>query len=377
LFSSLTLVTENGNEIGLSGVAGVLPPRQHDLQELAAAGLLRSSPKALSAFGFERAHICDRNYPLEDMALDAARTALSDARLEPRDVDVLVWASARPESHVRSRSVSEKPEHAPRRPASPAEYGFNPKKSARVARLPGARPRLLGRAPGARAGRATGGDVMQGFRYTSAWLQNALGLHNADVMAVAQQGCSTMFAALRVARSLLLAEPGRQHALCVGADVLPDGAPREILYNVISDAACAVVVSRGCREEKWLGFTQLSRGYYCDPAACGPEIVAAYFPTAKAVIEHLLVEHGLQPDDIDVVVPTGVNRASWDILLRLVGISADRLHCGLPSFGHTITADSFLHLQDLRRRGQVPRGSRLLLFTYGFGSSWCGLLLEH
>jgi 3-oxoacyl-[acyl-carrier-protein] synthase-3 len=325
-------VTENAGEIGLSGVAGVLPPRQHDLEELAAAGLLRSSPQVLSNLGFERAHICDGKYPLEDMALDAARAALSDARLEPGDVDVLVWASARPENHIRST---------------------------------------------ARAGRSAGGDVMHGFRYTSAWLQNALGLHNADVMAVAQQGCSTMFAALRVARSLLLAEPGRHHALCVGADVLPDGAPREILYNVISDAACAVVVSRGCRGEKWLGLTQLSRGYYCDPAACGPEIVAAYFPTAKAVIEHLLVEHGLQPDDIDVVVPTGVNRSSWDILLRLVGISADRLHCGLPSFGHTITADSFLYLQDLRRRGQVPRGSRLLLFTYGFGSSWCGLLLEH
>jgi 3-oxoacyl-[acyl-carrier-protein] synthase-3 len=325
-------VTENAVEIGLSGVAGVLPPRQHDLEELAAAGLLRSSPQALSAFGFDRAHICDGNYPLENMALDAARAALSDARLEPCDVDVLVWASARPENHIRSAAC---------------------------------------------AGRSAAGDVMYGFRYTSAWLQDALGLHNADVMAVAQQGCSTMFAALRVARSLLLAEPGRQHALCVGADVLPDGAPREILYNVISDAACAVVVSRGCREEQWRGFTQLSRGYYCDPAACGPEIVAAYFPTAKAVIEHLLVEHGLEPDDIDVVVPTGVNRSSWDILLRLVGISADRLHCGLPSFGHTITADSFLYLQDLRRRGQVPRGSRLLLFTYGFGSSWCGLLLEH
>jgi 3-oxoacyl-[acyl-carrier-protein] synthase III len=78
-----------------------------------------------------------------------------------------------------------------------------------------------------------------------------------------------------------------------------------------------------------------------------------------------------------VVVPTGVSRSSWEILLRLVGISPDRLHCGLPSFGHTISADSFLYLQELRRSGRVPAGSRLLLFTYGFGSSWCGLLLEH
>jgi len=49
----------------------------------------------------------------------------------------------------------------------------------------------------------------------------------------------------------------------------------------------------------------------------------------------------------------------------------------VPSFGHTMTSDSFVFLSALRRAAHVPRGSRLLLFTYGFGSSWCGLLLEH
>lgn len=317
--------------MGLSGVAGVLPPRHRSLSELAAAGLLSSTPQALSALGFERARICDAGYLPEDLVLDAATTALSEAGLQAHEVDLLVWASARPESHVR-----------------PADPEASPSAA-----------------------------LMQGFRYNSAWLQNALGLYNAEVMGVAQQGCSTMFSALRVARAVLLAEPARQHALCVGLDVLPGGAPREILYNVISDAACAVVVSCGCSEERWLGFRQLSRGYYWDPSARGPEIVAGYFPTAKAVIEQLLAEHALAPGDVDVVVPTGVSRSSWEILLRLVGIPEDRLHQGPTSFGHTITSDSFIYLQDLRRRGRVPKGSRLLLFTYGFGSSWCALLLEH
>ncbi len=303
-----------------------------DLDELAAAGLLTSSPAALSALGFERAHVCDRTCSPQDIVLDASHAALTEAGLQPCEVDLLVWASARSESHVH---------------------------------------------PVERTGGTAGSDVLDGFCYPSAWLQNTLELRNADVMAVAQQGCTTMFAALRVARSVLLAEPWRRHALCVGLDVLPAGAKREILSNVISDAACAVVVTRNCRQERWLGFAQLSRGYYYDPAARGPEIVASYFPTAKAVIEHLLALHALEPGDIDVVVPTGVSRPSWDILLRLVGIPADRLHWGLPSFGHTMTADSFLYLQELRRSGQIARDARLLLFTYGFGSSWCALLLEH
>jgi 3-oxoacyl-[acyl-carrier-protein] synthase-3 len=325
-------VTSTSDDVGLSGVAGVLAGRHCDLTELAAAGLLSSSPQALAAFGFERAHICEASCQPGEMALDAARAAMSDAGLQPYEVDVLVWASARPESHLCAASG---------------------------------------------AAGADAGEVMRGFRYSSAWLQNALDLHNAEVMAVAQQGCATMFAALRTARAILLAEPGRRHALCVGVDVLPPGAPREILYNVVSDAACAVVVSRGCVTDKWVGYRQLSRGYYWDPAACGPEIVAAYFPTAKLVIDQLLAEHGLGPCDIDAVVATGVNRSSWDILMRLVGIPEDRLFRALPPFGHTITSDSFLYLEELRRLGQIQHGSKLLLFTYGFGSSWCGLLLEH
>jgi 3-oxoacyl-[acyl-carrier-protein] synthase-3 len=269
---------------------------------------------------------------MADMAVDAARGAMSDAGVQPHEIDVVVWASARPENQVHGR----------------------------------------------REGAAVeAGDPMDGFRYASAWLQNELDLHNAEVIGVAQQGCATMFAALRVARAILLAEPGRRHALCVGADVLPAGAPREILYNVISDAACAVVVSRECQRERWLGYGQLSRGYYWDPSACGPEIVAAYFPTAKLVIERLLAEQGVRPEDVDVVVATGVNRSSWEILMRLVGIPADRLFRELPSFGHTMTSDTFLYLEELRRVDAIPRGSRILLFTYGFGSSWAALLLEH
>ncbi len=317
----------------MSGVAAVLPPRSYNLDELAAAGLLDSSPQTLAGLGFERAYVCDADSRPEQMALDAARAALDEAGLEPHDIDVVIWASARTESHV-----------------------------------------LHVDAPS----RLTPPDVLAGFRYGSAWLQQQLDLRNADVMAVAQQGCSTMFSAVRLARTLLVAESRRcEHVLCVGVDALPAGAPREILYNVISDGACAVIVSRGCPSDVWLGYRQISRGYYSDPAVCGPEIIASYFPVAKAVIAQLLCDQGLRPDQVDVMVPTGVSQPSWDVLLRLTGVPSDRLYRGVPSFGHTMTSDSFVFLSALRRAAHVPRGSRLLLFTYGFGSSWCGLLLEH
>jgi 3-oxoacyl-[acyl-carrier-protein] synthase III len=186
-----------------------------------------------------------------------------------------------------------------------------------------------------------------------------------------------MFSALRTARALIASEPRVAHVLCVGVDVLPPGSPREILYNVISDAASAVVVSRHATRDRWIGYHQLSKGYYWNIPEKQKEIIASYFPTSRLVITELLAQCGLRAEHINRIIPTGVGADSWRILAQLIGRSPDIVYRGADSFGHTIAADNFLHLGDIRARGTIPAGERLLLFTYGFGSSWCGLLLEH
>jgi 3-oxoacyl-[acyl-carrier-protein] synthase-3 len=317
--------------IGMSGVAGVLAPARLELEELEAQGLIASSPAVLRELGFARAHVATSTNDTGEMALQAARDALQDAGLEPGRIDLLVWASARPESQVRRCGATD----------------------------------------------SRTSELFDGFRYQAAWLQETLGAENADVIGMSQQGCSTMFSALRTARALLATEPERTHALCVASDVLPAGAPREILYNVMSDGACAVVLSKACSTDRWQAFRQISSGYYWDPEQRGPEIMASYFVTGRQIIHDLLAAASVRPDEIDVVIPTGINRLSWDVMMRLVGIPADRLYEGPESFGHTVSADTFIHLAHLRRHNGVPAGSKLLAFTYGFGSTWCALLLEH
>jgi len=320
--------------VGLRGVAAVLPPLRLDLQELAGRGLLSSPPQTLFDLGFRQAYVADTKHDAGWLALQAAKKALADAALGPEEMDVVIWASALGQNHLRDGPSSE-------------------------------------------VDSSVDNPLLRQFRYAGGWLQDQLGLDRAQMLAVAQQGCVSMFSSLRLARSLLLAEPHLLHVLCVGVDVLPAEARREIMYNLISDAGCAVVVSRDCPRDRWVGYHQISRGYYWDPLARRPEILAAYFPTSRLVIQELLAQHHLTPSDIDVMVPTGVNRPSWEILLNLVGISSQRLYQEMESFGHTIMADSFLLLEDLRRRNRVASGSRLLLFSYGFGSSWSALLLEH
>ncbi len=323
--------TKGGSSIGLAGVAGVLPPQRVALEDLASRGLLTSSPGVLSDLGFAAAHLADETHDAFWLARTAAERALADAQVPPGEIGLLIFAGGLADSH-QVGPLDAVCDHA---------------------------------------------SLMRRFRYPSGRLQDELGLDRAEVLGIAQQGCASMFAAIRAAHNALQSQPELEQALCVGVDVLPPRAGREIVYNVISDAAAAVVVSRDSFRDRWLGYHQLSRGYYWDTPARQAEIIAAYYPTARLAIAELLDRHNLRPDDIDLVIPSGIQRRSWDVLLDLVQIPREKLYEPGESFGHSICADNFLYLERLRREGVVRRGAKLLLFTYGFGSSWCCLLLEH
>jgi 3-oxoacyl-[acyl-carrier-protein] synthase-3 len=308
------------SDIYLRSIAAELPEKFIPLEELR----LRSAPEVLAGFGFSGAAIAD---DLDTLTLSAAKRALDRAQITPSQCGALLHAAALSSNHTRAS-------------AQPA------------------------------------GGVLDDFCYQSSWLQDALGLDGAYVSGVAQQGCAGFFSALRQARALLLAEPDLHHILCIGADAFGADAQRDILYNVVSDAACAAVVSRKRGFARWSAYAQTSKGYYWDVPAREAELIAAYFPTARLTIHRCLANAGLRPADIDLVIPTGVNAASWPILLRLCGMRDEQLYQPRQRFGHTIAADSLLYLQEARDRGALQPGMRVLLFTYGFGSSWCALVLE-
>lgn len=303
--------------IGIRSLATALPEAFVPVESLRTD----SPAETLRGFGFSGAWV---NGDVSRLAEAAATKAIGTAGPE---VDVLLWVSALAESHEHPSTVRTD-------------------------------------------------AVLSRFCYRGSWLQERLGLEHATVSGIAQQGCAGMFSAMRQARALLGAEPQTSNVLCVGADALPAGADREILYNLISDAGCACLLSREHVLYRWVGYHQVSRGYYWDVPAKQSEIIAAYFPTAALTIRGALAKCGLRADDIDLVIPTGVNRSSWPILLRLCGIPEGRLYQPTRSFGHTIAADSLLMLEEARECGALRPGMKLLLFAYGFGSSWSALILE-
>lgn len=324
--------------VGIDAVSYWLPEAAPTLAELAGRGALRGSAETLAAFGFERARVAGTESHAE-MALHAARELIEEAGVAPDEIDLILYAGALTSSSTMACDTGD---------------------DGSVLRL---------------------SDVMDFFKYPVSALQSELDLTRAAVAGVDQQGCASVFSAVRLGRAMLIAEPEMETVLVVSADRLPQGAKREIVYNLVSDGACAALLRRSngrAARNRIIACHQITKGAYWDAGSLEHEVVAAYFPTAQTVVAELLRKAGVTMQDVRWVIPHNVSLRSWEILLGLLGCPREKLFAAnIPRIGHTIAADNFINLRDAEDAGLIAPGDLLLLFTFGYGLNWSAMLLEH
>src|SRR5262245_26119279 len=309
----------------LSAIEYTLPDTTESLDALERTGLIDTPAERLRAFGFDQIRISAE--PAETLAAQAIGRLLSTTGIDPASVDALFHAGALPVSQ---------------------------------------------------AVRGPGAHILEGFNYPVTKLQYELGLERAAVAGVSQAGCTGLMTAIRLATDFFSAHPSATRVICSSADVLPLGASREFMYNIISDGACAVLVERDGPRNRLLAHHQVTKGYYWDATSMKNEIIAAYFPTAQRVVQDTLQSVGLARTDIARVIPHNVSLRSWEILMGLLELPLERLFAdNIASNGHVIAADNFINLKDATDRGVVHAGDRLLLFNFGFGANWACLVVEH
>jgi 3-oxoacyl-[acyl-carrier-protein] synthase-3 len=321
--------------VGIDAVTYYLPESAPTLAELEQRGALRGPASTLASFGFERARVADSESHV-DMAMRAVQALLHETSVSPDDIDLVLYASA-----LTSSATME---------CAPAPAGT-------VLQMH---------------------DVMDFFKYPVSRLQSELDFGNATVAGIDQQGCAAIFSAVRLARATLLAEHDVDTVLCVSADRLPPAASREVVYNLVSDGACAMLLRRGATRNRIVATHQVTKGAFWDSGSLENEIIAAYFPTARTVIEDTLKKAGVTLDDIRWVIPHNVSLRSWEILLGLIGCPREKLFsANIGRVGHTIAADNFINLRDASDAGLLRKGDLLLLFTFGYGLNWSCMVVEH
>ncbi|MBI3853978.1 MAG: hypothetical protein HY298_27440 [Verrucomicrobia bacterium] len=312
-------------QVGISAIEYALPERRVSLTELEAAGQLDTPAARLREFGFEFAHVSEQ--PAVALATQALGQLLQNHPIPPESIDALFYAGALPQSHF----VDDHP-----------------------------------------------GDFLSGFNYPVSKLQYEFGLLNAAVLGIGQVGCLGLMSAVKAAANFLRANPDAHRALCVSADVFPPSVKREVIYNVISDGACAVLVEKDVDTNRILAHQQITKGYYWDSIARKNEIIAAYFPTSRHIVSDTLGRAGVASKELAWILPHNVSRRSWDILLGLLALPPEKLWAdNIATKGHVIAADNFINLKDATDRGVLKSGDKLLLFNFGFGANWSCMVLEH
>ncbi|HUG39522.1 MAG TPA: 3-oxoacyl-[acyl-carrier-protein] synthase III C-terminal domain-containing protein [Longimicrobiales bacterium] len=312
--------------VGIAAIAYAFAGPQVTVRQLAAAGRLESAPEVLEGFGFDTVHVAGRETPY-DLALDCSRRALRDAGVAPAEVGLLIHGGAT------------------------GEAAF---------------------APGGGAAGCPGPS----FRFPSTRLQHALELDDAWTFGLDQMACTNLLAAIRVGAGLMRAE-GIRRALCVTSEFFGPGAPRERIYNCVSDAACAVLLDRDAPGCRLVAAVQVTKGYYWDAEAARDEVVASYFPTSRHVIERTLERAGWSAASVDWVIPHNVSARSWAILGGLLRLPRARVWIdNIARRGHTLAGDNLINLRDALDAGHINPGERLLLFSYGYGAHWTALAVE-
>ena len=315
----------------IAAISYALPGATSTVRELAAAGAVDSAPELLERFGFGRVCVAVDETPY-DLALSAARALLGEYDIDPDSIDAVIYGGA------------------------PSALAFATRREA---------PR-----------QARGLCGTARFHFPGTRLQYDLGLERASVLGVDQMACTTLFAAIRVARALCLAE-GLERVLCVSSEFYPAEAGREAITNCTSDAACAALVSRTGERNRIVAGTTVTKGFFWQGDTMKDEVLASYFPTAVHVLRRTIAQAGWSPADVDWIVPHNVSARSWEILLELAALPNARLYSdNIARIGHTLAGDNFINLRDGQDSGVITEGQKILLFSYGYGAHWTGLALE-
>src|SRR5438552_5390544 len=320
-----------GQRISITGLGCHVPQRVLTNEELSTI-VDTTDEWIMERTGIRERRIAAPEEALTDLALPAARTALAQAELEPKDIDLLVCATVTP-------------------------------------------------------------DMM--FPTTSALLADELGAPEAaayDLLA----GCTGFVYAVAQAYGMVAAGLAHRALVIGGDVLsrILDWSDRSTLI-LFGDGAGAVVLEK-VDHGGFLGFELGADGgggiHLSLPGSGSRRIEDAtgngyvhmngreVFKFATRVLvssaQAVLETCGVSVDDVDVYVPHQANVRIMDHAAQKLGIPRERMVVNVDRYGNTSSGSIPLALADAQREGRLKKGDLVLMTGMGAGLTWGSGLME-
>ena len=142
-----------------------------------------------------------------------------------------------------------------------------------------------------------------------------------------------------------------------------DGAQAELLNIPGGGSACPAIP--GSTPEKTATLTMQGREVFKH----------AVNAMRKAAIDGVTAA-GLTIDDIDLLIPHQANLRIIDAVVERLNFSRDKVFINLEKYGNTSAAAVAIALDEANRQGRIKPGDRILLVAFGAGLTWASAVIE-
>jgi 3-oxoacyl-[acyl-carrier-protein] synthase-3 len=239
---------------------------------------------------------------------------------------------------------------------------------------------------------------------TACIVQDKLGARNAAAMDITA-GCTGFIYGLEVAAGLLEVSSSRKRALVIGSDILTrvtnwedrgtcvlfgDGAGAVILEKIPSAGPenrgllRTILGADGSGKEHII----MRRGGSRHPYGAGERVglpihiemngQAVYNFAVKSVtetIEKLLAEGGIAIEDVERIVPHQANARIVHAAGKRLGIPKEKFFLNIEEYANTSAASIPIALDELNRGGDLKRGDLVMTIGFGGGLTFGGNLI--
>lgn len=329
-------MTQNNHRASITGTGAFLPPKRltnHDLERMVDT----TDDWIIKRTGIRERRIVENGVATSDLAAQAALKALEDARLSPKDVDLIITSTITPDS-------------------------LFPSTSCYVQQKIGAK-------------KAGAFDVLAacaGFIYALSIGQNFINAGAASNVLIIGAECLSKVTDYTDRATCVLFGDG------AGAVVLQKGNGHcEVLTTLLgADGSHTEVLTLPAGGSKMPSSLQTLEDRLHYIKFRGREVFRLAITNLTELIGKTVTSSNLKMDDIDLFILHQSNYRIIEATMERLGVPMEKVFYNIDKYGNTSSASIPIALDEAKREGRLKSGDLVLLAAFGGGITWSSSIIR-